>query len=289
MDYINRSIDYIEENLKSPISLDDIARAACCSKYHFQRLFSLVTGETVGAYIRKRRLSEAAYELINTGRSILDIALDYQFQSQEAFTRSFKAFYLITPLQYRKRGHFSELISKIPHTENSIAHLNVGITKEPELVRLEERIIAGVYYYGSDKEAIPKTWSILKENLDKIPGQVQPGIFYGYNLYEESAIVSGHLHYLAGVQVSEKMSVIPGIPAETRSIVIPPSDYAVFTHNGPLENVIVSYRYIYEIWYPNSGYSFSKWYCFDYIDVRYKEDITEPVTQFQIYIPIQTD
>ena len=60
----------MEQNLKSPIKVGDIANAAFYSKYHFQRLFSLLTGETVGSYLRKRRLTEAARELIETDPSL---------------------------------------------------------------------------------------------------------------------------------------------------------------------------------------------------------------------------
>lgn len=289
MDYINRSIDYIEENLKAPITLDDIAQAACCSKFHFQRLFTLVTGETAGAYLRKRRITQAAYDLIHTKKSILDIAMDYQFQSQEAFTRSFKTFYHTTPLKYRKRGHFSRLTSKHAHTESSIEHLGKGISREPEFIVLEEKIIAGVYYYGTDKDAILKVWSILYENQEKIPGQVCPGIYYGYNLFDKTALVSGNLHYLAGVEVSEELESIPGIPAETRSFKLPPSEYAVFSHQGPPEQIPTSYQYIYEVWYPNSGYNFSKWYSFDYLDARYQDDFFKTQEAFKIYIPIDSE
>ncbi|KAA1245467.1 helix-turn-helix domain-containing protein [Aquimarina sp. RZ0] len=90
---IRNAITYIEKNLKEKLTLTKIARYACYSKYHFIRIFHASTGETVSDYIRKRRISESAIKLVTTNDSILHIALQYQFESQQAYTRSFKSIY----------------------------------------------------------------------------------------------------------------------------------------------------------------------------------------------------
>lgn len=110
---INRAIDYIEDNLTEAISLEGVSAVAGYSLFHFSRLFLELIGETPGDYIRKRRLSEAARELVNSRKSILDIALDYQFQSQEAFSRSFKRFFRASPGTYRKRRRLTRTFSRI--------------------------------------------------------------------------------------------------------------------------------------------------------------------------------
>lgn len=84
---VQKSVDFMEEHLKEPVTLDEIAWVTCFSLPHFYRLFNALAGRTIKDYLRLRRLSEAAKEVASTGRSILDIALDYQFQSQESFTR----------------------------------------------------------------------------------------------------------------------------------------------------------------------------------------------------------
>jgi AraC family transcriptional regulator len=107
MDYyrsiIARAIRFIEANLKEDIRVDDIARASTYSRFHFTRIFTELTGETPGAYLRKRRLEEAGSEIL-AGRDILEVALDYHFGSQEAFTRSFKTYLQATPGTYKKSG-----------------------------------------------------------------------------------------------------------------------------------------------------------------------------------------
>lgn len=105
MDYseaIQKSIDYIENNLKEKIVLEDLAKHTFLSKYHYHRVFHALVGETVMQYVRKRRLTEAAKELIESNVKIVDVALKYQFSSQEAFARAFKRMFNVSPGEFRR-------------------------------------------------------------------------------------------------------------------------------------------------------------------------------------------
>ncbi|MCR9668865.1 helix-turn-helix domain-containing protein, partial [Vibrio parahaemolyticus] len=82
--------------------LDDVANKAGYTKWYFQRLFKKVTGVTLASYIRARRLTKAAVELRLTKKTILEIALKYQFDSQQSFTRRFKYIFKVTPSYYRR-------------------------------------------------------------------------------------------------------------------------------------------------------------------------------------------
>lgn len=101
---IKKSIEYIEDNLNKKIELEELAEKAFLSKYHFHRVFHSIVGEPVAEYIRKKRLTEAANELLNTEEKIVDIALKYQFGSQETFTKAFKKLYGMPPREFRKNG-----------------------------------------------------------------------------------------------------------------------------------------------------------------------------------------
>lgn len=106
MDYhskVGDSLKYIEENLNGKINLDDLAKRAYLSKYHYHRIFHKVSGECVTRYITRRRMEKAAGELARTDRPIIDIALEYQYASQESFSRAFLKIYGLTPGKYRKR------------------------------------------------------------------------------------------------------------------------------------------------------------------------------------------
>lgn len=100
---MRESLDYIENNLSNNIQLETLSRIAFLSKYHYHRLFHKIIGESVKKYINKRKMACAALELIQSDERIIDIALKYQFGSQEAFSRAFKRIYNITPGEYRKK------------------------------------------------------------------------------------------------------------------------------------------------------------------------------------------
>lgn len=100
-DSIQKTILYIETNLGTKLSVDELADIAGFSKYHFIRIFKQETGCRLFEYIQSRRMARAAKQLLFTNQNILDIALMYQFESQEAFTRAFKKEYSLSPGKYR--------------------------------------------------------------------------------------------------------------------------------------------------------------------------------------------
>lgn len=98
---IRAALDYIELNLHEELTLDEISRAVGFSKFYFHRIFQREVGIRLYDYVRRRRLARAASVLLNTNIPILDIAIAYRFESQEAFTRAFKSVYQLPPGKYR--------------------------------------------------------------------------------------------------------------------------------------------------------------------------------------------
>lgn len=99
---IQQSIDFIEQHIAEEITLDNLAKLAYFSKYHFHRMFKSTTGKTLMEYVRERRLTRATYELIYSSKRITDIAFHLGFNSQDAFDNAFKRTYGIPPKEYRK-------------------------------------------------------------------------------------------------------------------------------------------------------------------------------------------
>ncbi|MBK5074152.1 helix-turn-helix domain-containing protein [Budviciaceae bacterium CWB-B4] len=99
---VHELVDWIEEHLEEPLSLDRVAYKSGYSQWHLQRIFREVTGDSVANYIRKKRLQEAAFELKQSERTIADIAYQYQFDSHQSFTRAFKKLFDETPSVYRQ-------------------------------------------------------------------------------------------------------------------------------------------------------------------------------------------
>ncbi|PZR18537.1 MAG: hypothetical protein DI536_01265 [Archangium gephyra] len=101
---MKRAIEFIEKNLLTPFSLDDVAAAEGLSTYHLHRVFAATFGRSIKTYVRKRRLTEAARLLRTTTRGVLDIALECQFESQASFTRAFRALFNQPPASFRREG-----------------------------------------------------------------------------------------------------------------------------------------------------------------------------------------
>ena len=101
---MNMAIDYIEENLCNDINFEMISKITCQSPVSFQRTFSIVTDISVFEYIRRRKLTLAAFDLQNSNVKVIDVALKYGYESPEAFTRAFKETHGTTPSKARKYG-----------------------------------------------------------------------------------------------------------------------------------------------------------------------------------------
>ena len=99
---LNKVMDYVEASVHGEISEEEISKIAACPYSMFQSSFSQIVGIPFSEYVRRRRLTMAAYELLNTDRKLLDIAMDYGYQSDDAFRVAFKNLYGITPAEVRK-------------------------------------------------------------------------------------------------------------------------------------------------------------------------------------------
>lgn len=121
-DTLQKALDYIEENIKEDISLEQLSELCNYSPHHFHRIFQSIIGIPVADYIRKRKLSKAANDIITTDKNILEIAIDYGFNSNETFSRAFKKIFDITPIAYRKLGNkaIPEDFWKVTFNESSI-------------------------------------------------------------------------------------------------------------------------------------------------------------------------
>ena len=101
---LSNAIDYIEANLDSEISYDEAAKIACCSTYYFQRMFTYIAGIPLSEYIRRRRMTQAAFELQRTDKRVLDIALKYGYNSPTSFNRAFQNIHGIAPAAAKNIG-----------------------------------------------------------------------------------------------------------------------------------------------------------------------------------------
>ena len=94
---IQRAFDYTEAHLTQETDYEAVAKAACSSVFHFQRMFTMLCGFTLGEYIRMRRLSLAAEDLMQSGDKVIDIAYKYGYDTPESFSRAFTRFHGVSP------------------------------------------------------------------------------------------------------------------------------------------------------------------------------------------------
>ncbi len=119
LERLNRSINYIEENLCSEINFDHAAQIACCSTFHFQRMFSYIAGAPLSEYIRRRRMTAAAFELQTSDIKIVDLSLKYGYDSPTSFNRAFQNVHGVSPSVARTEGTSLKAFPRISFTFQS--------------------------------------------------------------------------------------------------------------------------------------------------------------------------
>jgi len=115
---ITAALEIVEQRLCEPMNVADLANACFVSYSGLQKLFRYAFGCPVSEYITKRRLSKASRELLSSDISITEIALEHQYESPEAFSRAFRRFWGISPSEFRRTRHFSELQPKFKINAN---------------------------------------------------------------------------------------------------------------------------------------------------------------------------
>ena len=110
---IQHAIDYIEDNITEMIDYEEVAKQCYSSSYHFQRVFSILCGFTLGEYIRNRRLTLAGRELATTNAKVIDVAMKYGYESPDSFAKAFQKFHGILPSQARSNGSNLKSFSRL--------------------------------------------------------------------------------------------------------------------------------------------------------------------------------
>lgn len=280
---IIQAINYIESNLNENLSLEVVASQAYYSSFHFHRLFSSLTRETPGSYLRKRRLSQAAVEMLQTDKRLLDIALDYQFQSQESFTRAFKKFFGVTPGQYRRNGGRAErdLFPRLT-LDNLHYRYRGDVFMEPEFKKMAAMNLVGlVCSVEGDTEKLPQLWHKFLEQRDVISGTKEDCNSYGVCFHIEESVSSKSFMYMACVETKN----LEDIPTSMVGKTIPEAEYAIFTHKGPIDKISNTYEYIYGPWLSKSEYAPADFYDFELYNDDFSLDKPEE-SKVYICVPV---
>jgi len=284
MDWIQgmrRSIDYMEEHLTEPADFGRIAREAGSSPFHFMRMFEILTGITVGEYLRQRRLTLAGQELALSGAKVIDVAFRYGYSTPESFSKAFRRFHGISPSAAREPG--AEL--------KSIGKLSIQITLKGDrilnykLIEKEAFTVVGKKQKVSCKDGenyrvVPQfcnqccqdgTCAYLEPLADKSIGSL--GICANFS--EETDEFD---YYCAAEYDGGK------IPEGMETLKIPKLTWAVFQSVGPMPGAIQDvWKRIFSEWFPSSGYEHANG---PELEVYEKGDMSAPDYQCSVWIPI---
>ncbi|MCL2127476.1 MAG: AraC family transcriptional regulator [Treponema sp.] len=293
MDYIGilqEMLRYIDENIKKKLSVKKLAARAGFSPYHFCRIFQWNIGYSIMEYVRLRRLAFAASEL-KSGKWIIDIAVEYGYETHTGFLKAFKRRFGSTPEKYRL--HASYDLPRLPVIEKSKQYVNGGIVMEPKMIKKTAVKLAGfaIKVIAKDKESTDAFTNLWQEystdgRQKKLHGEsfVKSHAEYGACFPENPE--NGEFEYVVGVEVKDETRIVP---KDYFFYTIPESLYAVFT--PPPSNkeelslsIKGTYNYIFSEWFPNSGYEFME----NGVDfVLYDEHYQTETGKFsEIYIPV---
>ncbi|KPU43293.1 transposon Tn10 TetD protein [Oxobacter pfennigii] len=255
MEWLNKmmdAIDYIEMNMERTIGIEDIAKAACSSHFHFQRMFHMLTGFTVAEYIRNRKLTLAAQELaISSNIRVIDVALKYGYDSPESFAKAFRRAHGIAPSAAREPGAKLKAFPRISF------HISLKGDKdmdykiiEKEAFKVIGKSIRVSTKDGENLKSIPEFWSECNADgtSDKLYAISDKKIMFGICMdFEENM---EQFSYMVAVEHTDN----PGSASfEIREI--PAASWAIFTSTGPMPGAIQDvWARIFQEWFPATGF-----------------------------------
>ena len=283
MDWLNKmneALDYIENNLSGEIHLEEAAKRACCSSFNFQRMFSFMTDVSLADYIRRRRLSMAAMDLLTGPERVIDIAVKYGYESPVSFARAFYAMHGMNPRDVRKSGRKIKAYPRISFeiTIKGVEAMNYCVKElgEFRLVGFKERMSMD---NGENFKRIPEFWN---EVCGK--GRYEKVLEFNDNreLYSMGVCANpddmGFDYYIATGSDRE-------IPEDMSELLVPSATYVIFECTGRLpEGQQKVWKRIFTEWFPSSGYEMTdgpqlEWYS--------EGDTTSEEYRSEIWIPVR--
>lgn len=256
---IQRALDYTEAHLTDEIDYEEAAKQACSSVFHFQRMFSMLCGFPLGEYIRMRRLTLAANELIQTKAKVIEIALKYGYDTPESFSRAFVRFHGITPTEARCGGNvksFSRLSVKLILSGGTIMDYRIEkkaafkvICRRKKVTKPEGDTAAADIHDFWRECTEDGTISALCGHMKKEPKlRGVLGICFTDNMEGAEFPYGIGVEYDGGEPVNGGFEVIE-IPAHT---------FAVFPCRGPMPEAFNrTYRQICSEFFPQSSYEYA--------------------------------
>ncbi len=272
---LNQSMNYIEEHLTDEIDYEQLGQIACCSAYHYQRMFTYMAGITLAEYIRRRKMSLAAVDLQDGNERVIDIAEKYGYSSPTAFNRAFQSFHGIAPSSVKGEGvsvkSFSPIVFRIAVKGATEMNYRIETKKAFRIIGVSAPL---------DKE--------IENNFKVVP-----------EMWQEAS-VNGTIQKLAGIMDTQPMGLlgvsvcndeeqwkyfiaVSGTNAgdEFEEYTVPASTWAIFSGTGTNQSVQELEQRIITEWLPTSGYEYA-----NAPDIEVYLNPDPQNAQYEVWIPV---
>ena len=258
VDRVNRAIDHIVRHLAEPLPLEQVARAACFSPYHFHRIFAALMGETVNAFVKRVRLERALYLMSHRpSLSLTDVAMACGFSSSSDFSRSFRARYGVSPraidLDRVRRDRREQMLDElVPQHRHRLAGLPAGENPDGFAVRLRRvppRRVAYVRVFRPYEGGVPAAAARLvswAEDRGLADGQ-----WLGYQWEDPDIVPLEQCRYDVGLEVPADVAVDGEVGVAT----FPATTLAEVDIAGTVDVELRALDWLYKTWLPASGYA----------------------------------
>lgn len=243
----------IEEDLGREVDVKGLARIAGTSEYHFRRMFSALAGLPLSEYIRRRRLTMAASEVLSGQDSLLDIAVRWGYGSNEAFARAFKAMQGIGPQEARvtKKALQSQQVLTFRLVVEGSTSMEYRIVEKDAFQVVGRGTRVPLVHVGMNPAIVEFVKGIGMPALERIKelGDGEPAGMLALTYDQEGVEEGSMLGYFQGVVSSRE------VPEDLESLTVPKHTWAVFKAEGPYpETIQYLWRDVYTQWFPSNNY-----------------------------------
>lgn len=282
LEAMNRAVEYLEEHITEKVDMEEVARIALSSSFHFQRMYHMLTGVTVGEYVRRRRLTLAAQDIVAGGK-IIDIAYKYGYETPEAFTKAFKKLHGMSPSAARKPGANFKAFPKLSF------HISIKGDKDMEYKIVEKtsfEVIGKQRKISMENDEnfkqVPKFWNDsmadgsyewLKSHAGKLGVM---GVCKDFGEHKDD----NAFNYMIAIERPDTV-----LPAGYITSTIPAATWAVFEAVGPLPGALQDVvRRIFSEWLPATGYQHA---CAPELEIYPEGDMSSADYRCELWIPIK--
>lgn len=277
IDRLNEAVRYIEDNLTGEIEYEKLGQIACCSAYHFQRMFNYIAGVPLSEYIRRRKMSLAAVDIQGGEVKIIDVAAKYGYASPTAFNRAFQSVHGVSPSAVRGEG---VAIKSFPPITIKVTVKGVGEMNYRIETRKAFRIVGKSFPLSRE----------IERNFAEVPQMWQGAVEDG-TIEKIVSLMNGEPRGVLGVSVCTDgeewryyiaVSSAAKIDDALEEYVVPGCTWAVFPGSGTGKSIQELEGRIVTEWLPTSGYEFT-----NAPDIEVYFEPNPENTAYEVWIPVR--